>query len=158
MDRMHSQNNGYCTSVIRVSLQVSLLKPSWKMSMLTRACAGPFLVSVKKLKVIQGSPFFGLLVPEKNTFKGFIPCMGMVAILVIWPGSFEQIFFLPIHECSTWNLASMGLATSQQKMFESINLSDLGQRSNNDLDLWYSYVFMNSLSQLSVPTFSHRLQ
>ena len=35
-------------------------------------------------------------------------------------------------------------------MFESINLSDLGLRSNNDLDLWYSYVFMYSLSQLFV--------
>ena len=39
-------------------------------------------------------------------------------------------------------------------MFEIINLSDLGQRSNNDLDLRYSYVFMYSLSQLFVPALS----
>ena len=35
---------GYCSSVMRVSLQVSLLKPPWKMSMIIHACAGPFLV------------------------------------------------------------------------------------------------------------------
>ena len=39
-------------------------------------------------------------------------------------------------------MTSMGLAALQQKMVESINLTDLWQRSNNDLDLWYSYVFM----------------
>ena len=41
----------------------------------------------------------------------------------------------------------MGVAALQQQMFESINPSDLGQRSNNDLDLWYAYVFMYWLSQ-----------
>ena len=69
------------------------------------------------------------------------------------PGLFEQTFLLTIHRSSKWNLASMGLEALQQK-FESINLSDLGQRSNNDLDLWYSYAFMYSFSQLHVPTFS----
>ena len=39
-------------------------------------------------------------------------------------------------------------------MFESITLSDIGQKSNNDLYLWYWYVFMYSLSQLLVPSFS----
>ena len=27
----------------------------------------------------------GLLVPEKKIFKGFLPYMGVVAILVMWP-------------------------------------------------------------------------
>ena len=39
------------------------------------------------------------------------------------------------------------LKALQQTMFESINLTDLGQRSNNDLDLWHSCVIMYSLSQ-----------
>ena len=39
-------------------------------------------------------------------------------------------------------------------MSESIFLSNLGERLNNDLDLWYSYVFMYTLSQLFVPTSS----
>ena len=30
--------------------------------------------------------------------------MGMVAILVIWPGSFEQTFVPPSHRSSIWNL------------------------------------------------------
>ena len=34
---------------------------------------------------------------------------------------------------------------SQQQMLESINLSDLGQKSNNDLDLWYTYVVIYSI-------------
>ena len=37
-----------------------------------------------------------------------------------------------------------------------INLSDLWERSNNDLDLWYSYVVIYSLSQVFVPTFSSK--
>ena len=61
--------------------------------------------------------------------------MGMTAILLTWPGLFEQTFSLTTHKRTIWNLSSMGLAALQQKMFESINLSDLGYRSNNDLDL-----------------------
>ena len=59
-----------------------------------------------------------------------------------WPGPFEQNFILTTHKSSTWNFASLGQVALQQKMFESINLSDLGITSKNDLDLWYSYVFM----------------
>ena len=44
--------------------------------------------------------------------------MGMVAILVIWPGSFEQTFIPPSHWDSTWNLASTGSAVPE-KMFEN---------------------------------------
>ena len=29
--------------------------------------------------------------------------MGMVAILVMWPGPFEQIFIPPSHRSSIWN-------------------------------------------------------
>ena len=43
-------------------------------------------------------------------------------------------------------------------MFERINLNDLGQRSNNDVDLWYSYVFMFSLSEQLYQLSVHRLQ
>ena len=44
----------YFASFIRVSLQVSLLKPSRKMSVLTRACAGPFLVENKFIRLFNG--------------------------------------------------------------------------------------------------------
>ena len=44
--------------------------------------------------------------------------MGMVAILVMWPGSFEQMFVSPSHGDSIWNLASIGPVISDQKMFK----------------------------------------
>ena len=31
-------------------------------------------------------------VPEKKIFEGFLPYMGMAAILVMWPASYQKIF------------------------------------------------------------------
>ena len=39
-----------------------------------------------------------------------------------------------------------------------IDLCDLGHWSNNNIDLWYSYVFMYSLNQLFLPALVHRLK
>ena len=59
----------------------------------------------------------------------------------------------PDHKGSTQIFTFMCQAAWEQ-IFESIYLSDLGQRSNNYLDHWYSYVFMSHLDnnwyQLSV--------
>ena len=44
--------------------------------------------------------------------------MGMAAILVMWPGPFEQIFVPPSHGDSIWNLASIGPVVSEKKMFK----------------------------------------
>ena len=46
--------------------------------------------------------------------------MSMAAILVKWPGPFEQTFFLQSNAVSTWNLASIGLAISKEKKFENV--------------------------------------
>ena len=48
----------------------------------------------------------------------FLPYMGMAAILVMWPGLFEQIFVPPSHGDSIWNLASIGPVVSEDKMFK----------------------------------------
>ena len=72
--------------------------------------------------------------------------MGMVAILVMWPRPLEHTFIPPSHEESIWNLALISQAVSKEKKFENVNLSELGPRSINDLDLWYSYRFMYSFS------------
>ena len=48
--------------------------------------------------------------------------MGMVATLVVWPGSFEQVFVPPSHGGSIWNLASIGLVVSEEKMFENVDI------------------------------------
>ena len=43
--------------------------------------------------------------------------MGMMAILAMWPGPVEQIFIPPSHGGFIWNLASIGLMASEEKMF-----------------------------------------
>ena len=44
--------------------------------------------------------------------------MGMPAILVMWPGPFEQTFVPQSHGDSIWNLASIGPVVSEEKMFK----------------------------------------
>ena len=44
--------------------------------------------------------------------------MGLVAIMVMWPGPFEQTFVPPSHEGSIWNLTLIGQAVSKEKMFK----------------------------------------
>ena len=41
--------------------------------------------------------------------------MGMVAIFVMWPGSFEKAFVPPSQGGSIWNLASIGLVVIEEK-------------------------------------------
>ena len=48
--------------------------------------------------------------------------MGMAAILVTWPGPFEQIFVPPSQEGSIWNLATIGPVVSEEKMFENVDI------------------------------------
>ena len=72
--------------------------------------------------------------------------MGMAAMLVMWPKPFEQTFIPLSHGVFTWNEASIRQAVSNEKKFENVNLSDIGPRSLNDLDLWYSYRFMYTFS------------
>ena len=45
--------------------------------------------------------------------------MGMAAILVMWPGLFEQTFVPPSQEGSIWKLVSIGSVLSEDKMFEN---------------------------------------
>ena len=46
--------------------------------------------------------------------------MGMVAILVMLPGPFEQTFIPPSNGESTWNLASISLVVSKEMKFENV--------------------------------------
>ena len=47
---------------------------------------------------------------EKGDFWRFLQYMDLEAILVMWPGTFEQIFIPISHGGSIWNLASIGLS------------------------------------------------
>ena len=60
----------------------------------------------------------GTLVLEKKIFDGFLPYMGVVAILVKWPRPHEQTSVPPTHGGSTWNLALIGQAVLE-KIFEN---------------------------------------
>ena len=44
--------------------------------------------------------------------------MGLAAIMVMWPGPFEQTFVPSSHEGSIWNLTLIGQAVSEEKMFK----------------------------------------
>ena len=44
--------------------------------------------------------------------------MGMVAILVMWPWTFEQTFIPLSHRSSIWNLTLTGPVVSEEKMFK----------------------------------------
>ena len=51
----------------------------------------------------------------------FLPYMGMVAILLMWPGSFEQTFIPPSQGSSMWNLTLIGPVVSEGKTFEELS-------------------------------------
>ena len=47
--------------------------------------------------------------------------MGVAAILVMWPGPFEQTFVPVSEEVSIWNLSLIGPVVSEEKMFENVD-------------------------------------
>ena len=58
----------------------------------------------------------------EEEFLRFLPHMGMAAILVMLPETFEQHFVPPSQEGSTWNLAFIGPVVSEKKMFENVDV------------------------------------
>ena len=63
----------------------------------------------------QGHRPFG---SREEDFLRFLPCMGMAAILVMWPGPFEKPFVPPFHGGFIWNLTLTGQAVSEENMFK----------------------------------------
>ena len=78
----------------------------------------------------------GPLVLEK-IFEGFIPYMGMAAILVMWPRLYEQTLVLLSLWGSIWNLASIGQAVLEKKIFEN------GGRRIDDDGPWLYFKLTN---------------
>ena len=95
----------------------------------------------------------GLPVLEKKIFEGFLPYMGMEAILVMGPASCHQIFISLYLKAFIQNLVQNGPVVSDKIRFEFLYVRDLGPRSSNDLDLQYSHTFIKSISCLYLPTF-----
>ena len=56
--------------------------------------------------------------------------MGMAAIMVMWPGPFEQFFVPPVPGGYIWNLVTIGSVVSEEKSFEIVD----GRRWTTDDD------------------------
>ena len=54
-------------------------------------------------------------------FLRFLPYMGMAAMLVMWPRSFEQLFFPKGPGGCIWNLVAIDPAVSEEKLFEIVD-------------------------------------
>ena len=85
-----------------------------------------------------------LPVPEK-IFKGFLPYMGLAAILVMGPASCNQTFISLYLKAFIKNFVQIGRVVSEKTWFEFLYVHDLGPRSRNDLDLQYSHTFIYSI-------------
>ena len=93
----------------------------------------------------------GPLVPEK-IFEGFLPYMGVAAILVMSPATCHQIFISLYLKAFIQNLVQINTVVSEKIHFEFLYVHDLGPRSRNDLDFQYSHIFIYSIRcQLLLP-------
>ena len=54
----------------------------------------------------------------EKIFENYLPYMDMAAILVMRPGLFMYTLVLPSYRCSISNLALIGPAVSEEKIFE----------------------------------------
>ena len=86
----------------------------------------------------------GLLVPEKKTFKGFLPYVGVVAILVMWPVHLVKILANLSSGLFIWNLSSNGLVVSEETMFWCVEgtpiWATLAEKLKVNLDLWNLFI------------------
>ena len=94
-----------------------------------------------------------LQVLEKKIFEGFLPYIGVAAILVMLPASCHQIFISWYLKACIQNLVQIGTVVSGKIRFEFLYVHDLGPRSRNDLDLQYSHTIIHSIRCLLLPTF-----
>ena len=94
-----------------------------------------------------------LPVLEKKIFEGFLPYMGMAAILVIRLASCHQIFISFYLKAYIQNMVQVCTAVSEKIQFELLYVHDLGPRSSNDLDLQYSLTFIDLFRCLLLPLF-----
>ena len=65
--------------------------------------------------------------------------MGMAAILVMWPGPFDQTFVLLSHGDSIWNLTLIGQEVSEGRCLKSVN--DDGRRTDNGAYIYFNLTY-----------------
>ena len=69
----------------------------------------------------------GLPIPEKKIFEGFLPYMGVAAILVMSPASCHQIFISLYLKACIQNMVQIGTVVSKKIRFEFLYVHDLAQ-------------------------------
>ena len=69
----------------------------------------------------------------EEDFLRFLPYMGMAAMLVMWPRSFEQLFFPKGPGGCIWNLVAISPIVSEEKSFEIVD----GRRMVDGACLYY---------------------
>ena len=82
--------------------------------------------------------------------KGFLPYIGMAAILVMLPGLFIYTWVTPSYRCFTLSLALIGQVVSEEKMFEYyevIHVYCLGVGANEPLGSIF-WAVVNTLCHL----------
>ena len=92
-------------------------------------------------------------VPEKKIFEGFLPYMGVAAILVMLPASCHQLFISLYLKAFIQILVQIDTVVSEKFQFEVLYVHGLGPRSKNDLDLQYSHTFIYLIRCLLLLTF-----
>ena len=95
----------------------------------------------------------GLPVPEKKIFEGFLPYIGVAAILVMSPASCHQILISLNLKAFIKNLVQIGTVVFEKIRFEFLYVHNLGPKSRNDLDLQYSHTFIYLIRCLLLLTF-----
>ena len=74
-----------------------------------------------------------LPVLEKKIFKGYLPSVGMAAILVMGPASCHQNFISLYLKAFIKNMVQIGKVVSEKIRFEFLYVHDLGPRSRKTL-------------------------
>ena len=102
---------------------------------------------------IPGFMEIGLPVLEKKISKGFLPYMGMAAILVMLSASCHQIFISLYLKAFIQSLVQIGTVLSEKIHFKFLYVHHFGPRSRNSLDLQYSHIFIYLIRCLFLLTF-----
>ena len=76
---------------------------------------------------ISSQKVIGPLVLEKKISEGFLPYMGVVAILVMWPRPHKQTFIPPSQWGSIWNLALIAPVVWRRRSLKMVD----GQRTDH---------------------------
>ena len=86
----------------------------------------------------QGHRPFG---SREEDFLRFLLYIGMAAILVMWPGPFEQTFVPPSQGGSISNLASISPVVSEEKMFENVDIQHTHTYTNTHIRTTEAYLY-----------------